>query len=136
MYDAEKVLPAYIRCALWSSMDESDESGGKPMDANYGPDNLADETLSTMRDEVEDFLQLIERERPGVSEAMARTLWADPGQVGHDFWLTRNGHGTGFWDRYYSDGPEAELGDFLSKWARSYGEVCLYIGDNGMIYQM
>lgn len=20
-------------------------------------------------------------------------------QAGHDFWLTRNGHGTGFWDR-------------------------------------
>lgn len=23
----------------------------------------------------------------------------DPIQVGHDLWLTRNGHGTGFWDR-------------------------------------
>lgn len=23
----------------------------------------------------------------------------DPSQLGHDLWLTRNGHGTGFWDR-------------------------------------
>ena len=23
----------------------------------------------------------------------------DPEQLGHDLWLTRNGHGTGFWDR-------------------------------------
>ena len=23
----------------------------------------------------------------------------DPAQVGHDLWLTRNGHGVGFWDR-------------------------------------
>lgn len=23
----------------------------------------------------------------------------DPAQLGHDLWLTRNGHGTGFWDR-------------------------------------
>ncbi len=23
----------------------------------------------------------------------------DPAQVGHDIWLTRNGHGVGFWDR-------------------------------------
>lgn len=23
----------------------------------------------------------------------------DPAQVGHDLWLTRNGHGAGFWDR-------------------------------------
>jgi hypothetical protein len=27
-------------------------------------------------------------------------------QAGHDFWLSRNGHGTGFFDRDY---PEAEL---------------------------
>jgi len=36
------------------------------------------------------FLQLIPRE------------WIkdwDVGQLGHDLWLTRNGHGTGFWDR-------------------------------------
>tara|TARA_R110000803_G_scaffold37528_2_gene80874 strand:+ start:858 stop:1199 length:342 start_codon:yes stop_codon:yes gene_type:complete len=24
---------------------------------------------------------------------------APTAQAGHDFWLTRNGHGTGFWDR-------------------------------------
>lgn len=23
----------------------------------------------------------------------------DPAQMGHDLWLTRNGHGAGFWDR-------------------------------------
>jgi hypothetical protein len=23
----------------------------------------------------------------------------DPDQLGHDLWLTRNGHGAGFWDR-------------------------------------
>lgn len=23
----------------------------------------------------------------------------DPAQLGHDLWLTRNGHGVGFWDR-------------------------------------
>jgi hypothetical protein len=23
----------------------------------------------------------------------------DPAQLGHDLWLTRNGHGAGFWDR-------------------------------------
>ena len=27
-------------------------------------------------------------------------LGLDPTQLGHDLWLTRNGHGTGFWDRH------------------------------------
>lgn len=36
------------------------------------------------------FLQLIPRE--WIQE------W-DMGQLGHDLWLTRNGHGAGFWDR-------------------------------------
>ena len=36
--------------------------------------------------------------------AATETLGIHPGhidwrQVGHDLWLTRNGHGTGFWDR-------------------------------------
>lgn len=36
--------------------------------------------------------------------AVTETLGVHPGhidwsQAGHDLWLTRNGHGTGFWDR-------------------------------------
>lgn len=135
MYDVDEVLPHYIATALWSSMDESDENGGDPMDQNYTPEDLAPETRETMRDEVADFLAGIERERPGVYDAMAETLWSDPGQVGHDFWLTRNHHGAGFWDRYYGDQPAAELGDYLTKCAHPYGSVDLYVGDDGKIYQ-
>lgn len=32
-----------------------------------------------------------------------------PEQAGHDFWLTRNGHGTGFWDR-----PKTMYGEELA----------------------
>lgn len=137
MYDVDSVLPHYIVTALWSSMDESDDNGGEPMDANYGPEDLADETRATMREEVADFLNCIDlARRPGdVWDEMIGTVWQDPEQVGHDFWLTRNGHGTGFWDRYYGDQPAAELGDFLAKWSKSYGSVDLYVGDDGRIHQ-
>ena len=43
-------------------------------------------------------------------------------QAGHDFWLTRNGHGAGFWDR----GIE-EAGERLTEAARSYPEADVYI---------
>lgn len=39
-------------------------------------------------------------------------------QLGYDFWLTRNGHGVGFWDRDLE-----ELGDRLTAACDSFGEV-------------
>ena len=51
-------------------------------------------------------------------------------QAGHDFWLTRNGHGAGFWDGDWKD-PYA---DMLTKGAKCYGEFEPYLGDDGLIY--
>ena len=42
-------------------------------------------------------------------------------QAGHDFWLTRNGHGTGFWDR-----PEiyqVQYAQFFTNIAKGFGEA-------------
>jgi hypothetical protein len=50
-------------------------------------------------------------------------------QAGHDFWLTRNRHGAGFWDR----GHGAEGAD-LTQHAKSFGDCDLYVGDDGGIY--
>lgn len=50
-------------------------------------------------------------------------------QTGHDFWLTRNGHGSGFWDRGLED-----IGEALSEAAKEFGEQYLYVGDDGKLY--
>ena len=44
----------------------------------------------------------------------------DPAQVGHDLWLTRNGHGAGFWDRPEIYGEENAR--ILTLMARAMGE--------------
>jgi hypothetical protein len=52
------------------------------------------------------------------------------GQIGHDFWLTRNGEGTGFWDR-----PELRangLGETLSESARQFAEQSAWC-ENGVV---
>jgi hypothetical protein len=41
-------------------------------------------------------------------------------QAGHDFWLTRNDHGTGFWDRKEVYGKYSQMFTELSK---QFGEV-------------
>jgi len=43
---------------------------------------------------------------------------ADNGRNGTDFWLTRNHHGAGFWDRGYG-----EVGNQLSYAAHTFGET-------------
>ena len=50
-------------------------------------------------------------------------------QAGHDFWLTRNHHGAGFWDRGLG-----VAGEKLTEIAHSFGEVCIYRGDDGQIH--
>lgn len=49
----------------------------------------------------------------------------DAGQMGHDFLLTRNGHGAGFWDGDWGDD-----GDELTRIAKGYGNISLYLGDD------
>jgi len=51
-------------------------------------------------------------------------------QHAHDFWLTRNRHGAGFWDGDY---PE-ELGKKLTEASHAFGECDLYIGDDGKVH--
>lgn len=121
-------LRAYIECALWSSNDESTEQGGEPFDRNYSEADLAPETLAKMTEECERF----EREN---AENLAlvpgpKGNWSAEEQSGHDFWLTRNRHGAGFWDRGYGAIDEA-----LTDAAQGFGEVSLYLGDDGRIYQ-
>lgn len=106
----------YMETALWSSTDNSRDDGGDPLDDNYGIDDIAPETRDKMIVDCTDF-----QERFG-------NLYDDSGQAGHDFWLSRNGHGTGFFDR---DTPNA---DKLQEAAESYGEFYLDVGDDGMIY--
>lgn len=42
----------------------------------------------------------------------------DPLQCGHDFYLTRNGHGSGFWDRGY----DKTIADELCRISKEFGE--------------
>lgn len=52
-------------------------------------------------------------------------------RAGHDFWLTRNGHGCGFWCR---DELGDELGQALTVAAHKFGPCDVYAGDNGWLY--
>lgn len=123
----ESFFTAYVDAALWSSNDESDDSGGEPLDKNYGPDDIDSDTLAKMKADCKAFME---------QNAELLQYVADD-QAGHDFWLSRNGHGAGFFDlepRQLMDGAPENLPDTLQDAARKFGEFYLYIGDDGKIY--
>ncbi len=108
---------AYTDTLLWSSTDDD----GEPLDAIYTADDLAPEALARIVSDCTDFLSDPHTLELCEKHGMTRS--------GHDFWLTRNRHGVGFWDR----GHGAE-GDYLTDRAHVYGEQDPYVGDDGQIY--
>ena len=110
----QKFIDAYIECALWSSTDED----GEPYDS--GDRTLSDHARSELTKDAARF---------AFNNAMLLDEHGDYAQAGHDLWLTRNGHGTGFWDRELG-----ELGDQLTAASEKCGECNLYTGDDGKIH--
>ena len=104
---------AMLVCALWSSTDED----GEPLEG--GTLDIHATATASLAADLADFL----------AANAADLADLDPMQVGHDFWLTRNHHGAGFWDRGLG-----EAGDRLTAACHPYGEVWLYVGDDGWIY--
>lgn len=117
----DKMFEAYVTCALWSSTGDD----GAPFDMQYDVGDIADETLKTMRADCDAFYAVSREAIDGAQLSRDAETAA-----GHDFWLTRNGHGAGFWD---GDWPEPQ-GAMLAEAAKAFGNVDLYVGDDGKIY--
>lgn len=113
-----KIIQQFIACALWSSTAED----GSPLDDNFGADNIAPETVQHMRDDCAAFFFANRRD--------LRATGATMEQHAHDYWLTRNGHGAGFWDRGYKNG----LGERLTGAAHADGSFELMECADGWIY--
>lgn len=113
----ESFFEGYLTCALWSSTDNRDDSGGMPLDENFGEADIRPESLASMRADCDDFASS-NREMLDI----AREAGWDDGRLGHDFWLSRNGHGAGFFDEYYGEDKKlCEAFRELQKAAKAYG---------------
>ena len=117
--EREEFYKHYAVAALWSSTDDA----GKPLDDSADIDDIADSTVATMREDCNDFIDA------NLQALRACGLGLD--QMGHDFWLTRNGHGAGFWDRGIG-----KLGTVLTAAAKIYGSFELMLGEDGKVHSM
>lgn len=114
----DEFLRGYVAAALWASIDDD----GTPLDEDHDYFDLPEETIVAMKADCDDF-------RNFCKENGDMLAGIDEGQAGHDFWLTRNHHGAGFWDRGLGS-----IGEKLTKAAHTYGSSDLCIGDDGKVY--
>ena len=115
------MLNMYLITALWAETDNSNnDAGGDPLDKNYDVSDVAPESFEQAKQDCEAFVQ----------KAGSLLDGLDMESVGHDFWLTRNGHGAGFWDGDY----EKKIGIKLTELSKQFGECHAYVGDDNKIY--
>jgi len=110
---AQKFVAGYTDVALQTSNDENEENF---YDMDYEVSGKAWERMEN------DCLDFFEANYDDISN--------DLYQAGQDFWLTRNRHGSGFWDGHWPD----ETGKRLTANAHAYGEAILYLGDDGKVH--
>lgn len=89
-------------------------------------DEYSDATVSDISEDgwqkIVDDCTKFQNDNKELLERAYDTNGYDTTQAGHDLWLTRNGHGAGFWDRGLG-----EIGETLTKAANAMGET--YIGE-------
>jgi len=110
----------YLQTALWSENDDE----GDPFNTNYSTDDIHPATLAAMVSDWRSFKD---------HATSLGLLGEDPDErAPHDFWLSRGGHGTGFfaYPEYYGE----EQAKALQQLAKRYGEYNLLVGDDGMIH--
>lgn len=131
--DVDAVVHAYIGTLLWSESchgtapDEGHvHTSDNPADCDasfdyigYDVSDIAPVALKEIIGDVTDFVTANSADLAGM----------DPDQIGHDFLLTRNHHGAGFWDRGLGD-----KGNRLTAASHPYGDTSAYVGDDGMVY--
>jgi hypothetical protein len=107
----EASYPHYIMSMLWSTQNPATEEE-EYLDENYSIENISPELEKRSKSDLKSFIE--------ANKADIESTGMTPEMLGHDLWLTREGHGAGFWDRGYG-----EAGERLSKSARKMGEVYL-----------
>jgi hypothetical protein len=140
---AESAVRGYVTTMLWANAvcDAEDcEDRGRGTDCehshdaadNYGIEDLSIKDQASMTNDVCDLIASNEDDFREYVVRMGRYGGRDyplrgASTFGHDFALTRNGHGAGFWDRGLGD-----LGDRLATAAKVYGESSVYVNDYGV----
>lgn len=117
----DMTISQLFKTLIWQATD----SEGTPLDyLNFERDDIPQDPQETF---IEEFRQFCLDNDSDIREFMSAT-GSTLDQVAHDYILTRNRHGAGFWDRGAGD-----VGERLSDACHVWGEIDVYISDDGTL---
>jgi hypothetical protein len=148
--DLDALTYAYKEAALWTSNSPDYTLGSIPedlehgtiewedamdeitvdglLDAGYGPDDIAPDCAAAMEEICRKFMDKF-------GEALADVEPPDAGYstlelAGHDLFLTRHGHGAGFWDRDWPEPLKTQMDKFAYDDSH---ETNMWVDTNGVV---
>lgn len=120
---------AYLEAAIWSSThpDFQTERATDDTPETLDEYSIYDFSKEAIELAVKECSEFLEKTYNLVSNEENCTYGGCPSieYAGHDFWLTRNGHGCGFWD-----GDWPKFGKRLTILTKKYRELNIWINDN------
>ncbi len=120
--NVDEFMRGYIEAMLWSSTNDDDMK-------NVNINMIASETMDKIK---KDCVSFLEKAGSHITyDKLKRPSGSLEASAGHDFWLTRVGHGAGFWD---GDWVGEEHDGDLTRISEEFGLLEPYVGDDGLIY--
>lgn len=127
MINVELFIRHYVAALLWSSLETSNEDGSEfYLDKDYGPEDIAPEAMAKIQ---ADCAKFIAENEENILTWKGGKYSAEE-MAGHDFLLTRNRHGSGFWDGDWGK----DIGEKLTEASHKFREMNAYVGDDDKIY--
>lgn len=129
------VVNGYLKAALFSTtyqgedpdIDADENSDDSFQDVGYDTDDFSTQAIKSAKSDIGQFFTAISNDIEACKD-FNKFMSAHEGdaaeEFGMNFWYSRNGHGTGFFD---------DRCDVLQKLARSFKEVNLYANEDGEI---
>ena len=125
-------LQQLAQTLLWSS---SDSETYEPLDNNYSISDIDDSCLKKLESDFNSFVEaatLLIQQKLGDFDSLEDffLFTRSESQLEHDYILTRNRHGAGFWDGDWDE----KVSQILTDTSQLKPEIEPYIGDDGKIY--
>lgn len=113
-------IDAYVEAMCWANVTDDAYNDDVPL-SEVARQHLENDAREFVQANYATIAQVVKAHDP-------RYGWDS---AGHDYALTRNRHGAGFWDRGLG-----AVGEELTDIAQAYGESWLYVSDEGYLEGM
>jgi hypothetical protein len=117
-HDIDNIVDSYLHAAFWTEEEQIKDNND---DLDLSSTDFSEKSIEESKNDIIMFMEKAGQYLNNISDDL----------IGHNFWLTRNHHGAGFWDMKELD---EEIGEIVTKICHEFKEKYVYLGDDGKLY--